>query len=99
MLRKIITETALTYNYTDTSFRSQVLNISDFILKSGGIIDSFVLSQSSANRARNQAVIKMADEIKRSFKAKLAATGKVFVLHFNTVSLTSWRGKSAQGRG
>ena len=81
--RNILQHTALTSARTGQSSRSLTMNTAQTIVSSGGDLKDFVLSQSSANRARNKAVKTSSSEIKELLRSKLIEIGRQFVVHFD----------------
>ena len=90
--RDILKQTALTNARSKVSSRAQVLAYSELINKSGGNLDDFVISHSSANRKRNSVVKEAADSVKETFKEKYLAGGKQFVVHFDTKCVEDYTG-------
>ena len=81
--RRILEHTAMTNARCGVSARSHTMTLAQTIVSSGGNVEDFVLSAASANRFRNSAGSKKADEVKESFRNKMIEIGRKFVVHFD----------------
>ena len=81
--RNIMMKTAMSHARFANSARNHTMTLADTIVQSGGKLEDFTLSKSSANRFRKKVVEEKAIDVREEFALTLAAVGSGFVVHFD----------------